>query len=96
MFRPLNAHFASNPGAVTHALTCLLTYFTEYGSLDSLLQLALLSVTRMVFLMDWGALRFKQRFAAEIRQLEVAGSDNKYVRSGVSKVLREFPEIRML
>ena len=96
LFLPLNAHFARNPGAVTHLLTCLLTYFTEYGSLCSLVQVAVLSLTSKVFKMDWGALRFKQRFAAEIRQLEVAGSDNKSVRSALSELLRMYPEIREL
>ena len=78
-------------------MTRLLTCFMEHFSLSSLVQVAMLGLSKTVFLdLDWGALRVKQRFAAEVMRLEAAGSDHKSVRWALSELLREFPEIRIL
>ena len=45
--------------------------------------------------MDWGALRVKQMFAAEVRRLETH-CDDVDVQDAVSCLLTEFPEIREL
>ena len=93
IFEAFNACFTSNPGAMTRLLTC----FMEHFSLSSLVQVAMLGLSKTVFLdLDWGALRVKQRFAAEVMRLEAAGSDHKSVRWALSELLREFPEIRIL
>ena len=45
--------------------------------------------------LDWGALRVKQMFAAEIIRLETE-SRHPYVQERLSKILHQFPEIRSL
>ena len=59
---------ASNPGAITHLLTC---WIEHNNSLDPKGQTIVLGASLNVFDdLDWGALRLKQMFAAEIIRLE--------------------------
>ena len=71
-------------------VTRLLTCFMEHFSLSSLVQVAMLGLSKTVFLdLDWGALRVKQRFAAEVMRLEAAGSDHMGVVGASARVSRD-------
>ena len=60
--------WASNPGAITHLLTC---WIEHNNSLDPRGQTIVLGASLNVFNdLDWGALHLKQMFAAEIIRLE--------------------------
>ena len=86
-----NVWWASNPGVMTR----LFAWWIEHASCScSLTQMAMLDIAYDVFMhLDWGALRVKQMFAAEVRRLEIA-TCNKNVQNMVSRLLTEFPEIR--
>ena len=60
------------------------------------MQLAVLTLAECVFQnLDWGALRLKQMFAAEVMRLETESGDAEVQRT-LSVVLRRFPEIRAI
>ena len=85
--------WASNPGAITHLLTC---WIEHNNSLESRGQAIVLGASLNVFNdLDWGALRLKQMFAAEIIRLETE-SHHPGVQKHVAKILHRFPEIRSL
>ena len=68
----------------------------EHSSLSKFTLLGMLGAASVVFTaMDWGALRLKQMFAAEVRRLETQ-SDDETVQAAVSCLLADFPEIREL
>ena len=84
---------ASNPGAITHLLTC---WIEHNNSLDQRGQTIVLGASLNVFDdLDWGALHLKQMFAAEIIRLETE-SHHPSVQKNVSIILHRFPEIRSL
>ena len=63
----------------------------------ALTQCMILNLAEYVLKMDWGELRVKQLFAAEVLRLErEAESQDASVRRAVPKVLDRFPEIRQL
>jgi len=85
--------WASNPGAITHLLTC---WIEHNNSLDPRGQTIVLGASLNVFNdLDWGALHLKQMFAAEIIRLETE-SHHLSVQENVSTILHRFPEIRSL
>ncbi|CAL1130723.1 unnamed protein product [Cladocopium goreaui] len=85
--------WASNPGAITHLLTC---WIEHNDSLDPRGQTIVLGASLNVFDdLDWGALHLKQMFAAEIIRLETE-SHHLSVQENVSTILHRFPEIRSL
>ena len=87
-----NLWWVGNPGAMTYLLTCMI----EHSSLSKFTLLGMLGAASVVFTaMDWGALRVKQMFAAEVRRLETQ-SDDETVQAAVSCLLTDFPEIREL
>ena len=87
-----NLWWVGNPGAMTYLLTCMI----EHSSLSKFTLLGMLGAASVVFAaMDWGALRVKQMFAAEVRRLETQ-SDDETVQAAVSCLLTDFPEIREL
>ena len=92
--KPLELCWARNPGAMTHLFEC----WIRHMSFSSCTEILLLSVADGVFdCLDWGALRVKQMFAAEVKRLD-AESDQKRpsVQLAVSQLLIDFPEIRHL
>ena len=86
--------WASNPGAITHLLTCWIEH--SNSSLDSRGHMIVLGASLNVFDdLDWGALRVKQMFAAEIIRLETE-SGHPVVQERLSEIFHQFPEIRSL
>ena len=86
--------WASNPGAITHLLTCWIEH--SNGSLDSKGHVIVLGAALNVFGdLDWGALRIRQMFAAEIIRLDIE-SHHPGVQRLLSMNFNLFPEIRSL
>ena len=84
--------WASNPGAFTHWCA----WWIEQSWVSSKAQFLILALAKEVFNnLDWGALRLKQMFAAEVRRLQ-AQTRNERLQVVVSKLLRSFPEIHEL
>ena len=70
--------WASNPGAITHLLTCWIEH--SNSSLDPRGQMIVLGAALNVFDdLDWGALRIRQMFAAEIIRLETESHHPAFV-----------------
>ena len=92
IFDAFKRMWASNPGAMAYFCTC----WKEHSALSSHMQLLMLSIAQGVFNhLDWGELRVKQTFAAEVMRLETE-SRRQTVQMAVSELLRDFPEIRQL
>ena len=82
-------YFASNSEAMTYWCSC----WIEQSSSSRATQSFILMLARLVFTnLDWGALRLKQMFAAEVKRLESLNLD-KGMRKCVSRILCDFPEI---
>ena len=82
-------YFASNIEAMTYWCSC----WIEQSSSSRATQSFILMLARLVFTnLDWGALRLKQMFAAEVKRLESLNLD-KGMRKRVSRILCDFPEI---
>ena len=68
----------------------------EQSSVCPCAQISMASLARGVFEdLDWGELRAKQLFAAEVLRLETASNDEEVLRV-VSDVLSRCPEMRLL
>ena len=77
-------------------MTHLLTHWLDHSPVSPVVEMALLRIALGVFgNMDWGELRLKQAFAAEVRRAEKE-SFNESVQEVVSELLNEFGEIREL
>ena len=86
---PFRLWWASNPGAITHLLTCWIEHTNS--SLDPRGQMIVLGAVLNVFDdLDWGALRIRQMFAAEIVGLETE-SHHPGVQNLLSIFLHGFP-----
>ena len=76
-------------------MTHLFSGWTKQISLSRLTETLLLIVAIRVFdCLDWGALRVKQMFAAEIKRLQVESDEE--VQEHVNELQCRFPEIREL
>ena len=84
--------WACNPEAMAYLCTC----WIEQSSVDPCAQVTMLSLAGAILEdLDWGELRAKKMFAAEVLRLESASSDQQVLKI-VSDVLSDCPEMRLL